>query len=119
PHSNNFNYSKVKKASLNFFDYLGYLDYEYETKSIVVNPPQLIFIPSSKGRKVLLIGGRDETLVNAIIATAPKHNLQVEITKQFQSNEDYLLPDAITIKAFGTAKEVFGERNIIAFANEL
>jgi len=119
PHSNNFNYSKVKKASLNFFDYLGYLDYEYETKSIVVNPPQLIFIPASKGRKVLLIGGRDETLVNAIITTAPKHNLQVEITKQFQSNEDYLLPDAITIKAFGTAKEVFGERNIIAFANEL
>ncbi|MBK9726507.1 MAG: hypothetical protein IPO86_00150 [Saprospiraceae bacterium] len=119
PHSNNFNYSKVKKASLNFFDYLGYLDYEYETKSIVVNPPQLIFIPASKGRKVLLIGGRDETLVNAIIATAPKHNLQVEITKQFQSNEDLLLPDAITIKSFGTAKEVFGEKNLIAFASEL
>lgn len=119
PHSSNFNYSKVKKASLNFFDYLGYLDYEYETKSIVVNPPQLIFIPASRGRKVLLIGGRDETLVNAIIATAPKHNLQVEITKQFQSNEDLLLPDAITIKSFGTAREVFGERNLIAFANEL
>lgn len=119
PHSNNFNYSKVKKASLNFFDYLGYLDYEYETKSIVVNPPQLIFIPVSQGRKVLLIGGRDETLVNAIIATAPKHNLQVEITKQFQSNEDLLLPDAITIKSFGTARESYGETNLIAFANEL
>lgn len=119
PHNSNFNYSKVKKASLNFFDYLGYLDYEYETKSIVVNPPQLIFIPASKGRKVLLIGGRDETLVNAIIETAPKHNLQVDITKQFQSNEDLLLPDAITIKSFGTAREVFGERNLNAFANEL
>ena len=65
-HDGNFNYSKVKKSSLNFFDYLGYLDYEYETKSIVVNPPQLILIPTSKGRKVLLIGGRDKSLVNAI-----------------------------------------------------
>jgi hypothetical protein len=119
PHKINFNYSKVKKASLIFFDNLGYLDYEYGTKSIVVNPPQLIFIPANKGRKVLLIGGRDETLVKAIIETAPKHSLQVEITKQFQSNEDLLLPDAITIKSFGTAREGFGERNLIAFANEL
>ncbi len=117
--SSNFNYSKVKKESLSFFDYLGYLDYEYETKSIVVSRPQLIFIPSHKGRKVLLIGGRDETLVNAIIETAPKYNLQIEITKQFQSNEDLLLPDAITIKSFGKAKESFGEKNLIALANEL
>jgi hypothetical protein len=119
PHSSNFNYSKIKKASLNFFDYLGYLDYEYETKAIVVNPPQLILIPASKGRKVLLIGGRDETLMNAIIANAPQHNLQVEITKQFQSNEELLLPDVITIKSFGTARENYGEKNLIAFAREL
>ncbi len=117
--SANFNYSKIKKASLNFYDYLGYLDYEYETKSIVVNPPQLIFIPANKGRKVLLIGGRDASLVNAIISTAPKHNLQVEIIRQFQSNEDLLLPDAITIKSFGSSREKFGEKNLIAFANEL
>jgi len=119
PRSTNINYSKIKKASLNFFDYLGYLDYEYETKSIVVNPPQLILIPANKGRKVLLIGGRDAMLVNTIIAAAPKHNLQVEITRQLQSNMDLLLPDAITIKSFGTSREGFGEKNIAAFANEL
>lgn len=117
--SANFNYTKIKKASLNFFDYLGYLDYDYETKSIVVNPPQLIFIPANKGRKVLLIGGRDASLVNSIIEAAPKHNLQVEITRQFQSNEDLLLPDAITIKSFGTSRESYGEKNLNAFANEL
>jgi len=117
--SSNFNYSKIKKASLNFFDYLGYLDYEYETKSIEVNPPQLVFIPTSKGRKVLLIGGRDSSLINKIVEIAPKHHLQVEITKQFQSNEDLLLPDAITIKSFGTSRESFGENNFIAFASEL
>jgi hypothetical protein len=118
-HGNNFNYSKVKKASLNFFDYLGFLDYEYETKSIVMNPPQLIFIPSSRGRKVLLIGGRDETLVNEIIERASKHNLQVEITRQFQWNEDLLLPDAITLKSFGSARERYGEKNLSELANEL
>jgi hypothetical protein len=117
--NNNLNYSKIKKSSINFFDYLGYLDYEYETNTIVVNPPQLIFIPTNKGRRVLLIGGRDASLINAILKSAPKHNLQVEIKKQFQSNEDLLLPDAITIKSFGTSKENYGVRNIIEFAREL
>lgn len=117
--NNTLSYSIIKKASLNFFDYLGYLDYEYETKSIVVNPPQLIFIPTNKGRKVLLIGGRDNSLVKRIIANAPKHRLQVEIIEQFESNKKLLLPDAITIKSFGTSKENFGENNLIAFAAEL
>lgn len=114
-----FNLTKTKKASLNFYDYIGILDYDYETKKIVVNPPQLIFIPSQKGRKVLLIGARDSLLIDAIISTAPKHNLQVEITKQFFSNEKLLLPDAITIKAFGKRIEGSGERDLTAFANEL
>ncbi len=117
--SDNFNFSKVKKASLNFLDYLGYLDYEYETKSIVVNPPQLIFVPVNKGRKVLLIGGRDFSLVNAIIDTAPKYNLQVEITQQFSQNEDLMLPDSITIKSFGSSRENFGVNNLIAFSEQL
>lgn len=117
--SNDFNYSKIKKASLNFFDYLGYLDYEYETKSVVVSPPQLIFIPASEGRKVLLIGGRDVSLVNGIVETAPKFNLQVEITSQFQSNKSLLLPDAITLKSYGNATRNYGENNIILFAKEL
>jgi len=117
--SEELNYSKIKKASLNFFNYLGYLDYEYETKLLVVSPPQMIFIPTSEGRKVLLIGGRDASLVNSIIEVSNKYNLQVEITKQFNSNEDLLLPDAITIKSFGNSKERFGELNLIAFAKEL
>jgi hypothetical protein len=84
-----------------------------------VNPPQFIFIPASQGRKILLIGARDSSLIEALISTAPKHNLQVEITKQFSSNEKLLLPDAITIKAFGKSSENYGENNLIAFAKEL
>jgi hypothetical protein len=114
-----FNLTRTKKTALNFYDYTGILDYDYETKKIVLNPPQLIFIPASQGRKVLLIGARDTSLVEAVINIAPKHNLQVEITKQFSSNEKLLLPDAITIKAFGKSCENYGEKNLITFAKEL
>jgi len=114
-----FNLTRTKKAALNFYDYTGILDYDYESKKIVVNPPQFIFIPASQGRKVLLIGARDSALVEAIINIAPKHNLQVEITKQFSSNEKLLLPDAITIKAYGKSRENYGEKNLVEFAKEL
>ncbi|QCR22349.1 hypothetical protein [Pontibacter sp. SGAir0037] len=115
----NYNLTKLKRASLNFYDYIGILDYDYETKNIILNPPQFIFIPADKGRKILLIGARDTALIEKIITAASKHKLQVEITKQFLSNEILLLPDVITIKAFQQANDSYGENNIIAFVNEL
>lgn len=115
----NYNLTKLKRVSLNFYDYIGILDYDYETKKIILNPPQFIFIPTEKGRKVLMIGARDSALIENIISTAPKHKLQVEITKQFYSNERLLLPDVITIRAFQQANDAFGENSIKAFANEL
>jgi len=115
----NFNLTRTKKAALNLYDYTGILDYDYETKKVVVNPPQFIFIPASQGRKVLLIGARDSSLVQAIISAAPKYNLQVEIRSQFTSNEKFLLPDILTIKAFGSSMEGYGERNFVAFSNEM
>lgn len=117
--SSNFNLTKLKRASLNFYDFIGILDYDYETKNIVLNPPQLIYIPTTKGRKVLLIGARDSALIETIIKTAPKHNLQAEITKQFSSNERLLLPDVITLKAFQQSSDNFGEKSLVAFADEL
>ncbi|TWV12783.1 hypothetical protein FQ707_08055 [Bacteroidaceae bacterium HV4-6-C5C] len=115
----NANLTKLKRASLTFYDFIGILDYDYETKSIVLNPPQLIFVPATQGRKVLLIGARDIALIESIINIAPTYNLQVEITKQFSSNARLLLPDVVTIKAFGTASENYGERNIKGLADEL
>lgn len=117
--NSNFNLTKLKRASLNFYDFIGILDYEYETKSIVLNPPQFIFIPTTQGRKVLLIGARDTTLVEAIINTAPKHNLQVDITKQFSTNERLLLPDVITVKAFQQTSDNYGEMCLKSFSTEL
>jgi hypothetical protein len=115
----NANLTKLKRASLTFYDFIGILDYDYETKSIVLNPPQLIFVPAAQGRRVLLIGARDTALIESIINIAPTYNLQVEITKQSSSNARLLLPDVITIKAFGTASENYGERNIKELAGKL
>lgn len=115
----NYNLTKLKRASLNFYDFTGILDFDYETKKIILNPPQFIFIPAEKGRKVLLIGARDTALIEKIITTGPKYNLQVEITKQFSSNERLLLPDVITIRAFQQANDSYGENSIKTFANEL
>lgn len=117
--SSNLNLTQLKRASINFYDFIGILDYDYETKKIVVNPTQFIFIPAAKGRKVLLIGARDSALVEEIIEKAPNYHLQVKITKQRHLNQRLLLPDVIIIKAFGTASENYGERNLIEFANEL
>lgn len=115
----NFNMTKLKRASLNFYDFIGILDYDYETKSIILNPPQFIYIPTTRGRKVLLIGARDSGLIDSIINSAPKHNLQVEISKQFSSNKRLLLPDVITINAFQQPSDEFGEKSLKAFADEL
>lgn len=115
----NENLTKMKRASLNFYDFIGILDYDYVTKNIVLNPPQFIFIPSTQGRKVLLIGARDKALVKRIIEKAPNYNLQVVISKQFSSNGRLLLPDVIIIKAFGTSRENYGEGNLKVFADEL
>lgn len=113
------NFTRLKRASLNFYDFIGILDYDYENQNIVLNPPQLIFIPTSLGRKVLLIGARDAALVESIINTAEKYNLQVEITKQFSSNERLLLPDVITIKAFQQSSDKYGENSLKKLAEEL
>lgn len=113
------NLTGIKKTALNFYDYIGILDYDYETKKIVVNPPQLIFIPTLRGRRVLLIGARDRGMIQEIVNTAPEYSLQVEIATQLPSNEKLLLPDVITIKAFGTPSEGYGEKDLIAFSKKL
>lgn len=109
------NLSKTKRASLNFYDYTGFLDYDYETKKIVVNPPQLIFIPSKYDKKVLLVGGRDATLLRELIDLAFAKKLEVRITKQYSSNDQLFLPDAVTITTRGSK----GEENLVALANEV
>jgi len=116
---NDFNILKIKKASLKFYDYLGFIDYDYLSHKIKALPPQLIFIPSKKGRKVLLTGGRDRYFINNLISVATKYNLKVELLNQFNSNKYLILPRTILLRSFGSEKNNFGENKINNLASEL
>lgn len=99
--SNHPELSRLKRWSLNLLDYMGFLDYEYSTKKIIVNSPQLIRIPTNAGRKMLLIGGRTPEIVDKIISQTAKENVVLEFLDQDLALTPYLLPTCITLSAFG------------------
>jgi hypothetical protein len=113
------NVSRIKRISLNLYDFLGYLDYDYQTNKIVVNPPQLVFIPVKQGRKALLIGGRDITFINKVTGTATRLGLAVDIYQQQEANSIFLVPDTITISASMPPQAGYGERELKILCNEL
>ncbi|RZJ56302.1 MAG: hypothetical protein EOO44_00090 [Flavobacterium sp.] len=86
-----------RKSSLNILDYLGYVDFNYSDDKIFTLPPKLISIPSDRGIKALLIGGRDEEMVNEMIAYCSKSNNRITISfkKQSEKNLQMLIPDSI------------------------
>lgn len=113
------NLSRIKRISLSLYDFLGYLDYDYQTNKIVVNPPQLVFIPTKRGRKTLLIGGRDAAFINKLIEAATKLGLGIDIYQQQEANSLFLIPDTITISSSLPAREGYGERELKTLCNEL
>ena len=113
------NLTWAKKSALNFYDYLGFIDYDYYSDKIVINPPQFIYIPSEEGRTVLLIGARDNSLIKKLISLATKLNLQVEITPQDAGNAHFLLPDRIVIHAFEDYNDKYGEEALKTLAHKL
>jgi len=98
--SHDIELSRLKRWSLNYLDYMGILDYEYSTKKIVVNPPQFLLIPSSRGRKMLLIGGRTQELLQQIEAEAAKEGLYVNFESQDSSLTPFILPPTVTVTGF-------------------
>lgn len=108
-----------KKQALNFYDYLGFIDYDYYADKIVINPPQFIYIPSVEGRTVLLIGARDNSLIKKLITYSSEFNLQIEITPQDSINEHLLLPDRIIIHAFEAHDDKYGEEALKKLAQKL
>jgi hypothetical protein len=45
--------------------------------------------------------------------------LRIEFRKQFEVNERYLLPDVLEISSYGTARNSYGEKNLLDLSNEL
>lgn len=113
------NYSKIKKSSLNFYDYLGFIDYDYESKKLIITPSEVIFVPTNKGREVLLTGARDKAFVTSLLSKAQQLRLSVQIFNQHLYNQHLLLPDCIRIKAYGKATEGYGVKQLEELAKEL
>jgi hypothetical protein len=86
-----------RKSSINILDYLGYVDFNYSDDKIFTLPPKLILIPSDRGFKALLIGGRDEKMVNEMIVYCSKSNnsISISLKKQSENNFQMLIPDSI------------------------
>ncbi len=90
-----------RKSSINILDYLGYVDYNYVDDKIFTLPPKLISIPTNKGRKALLIGGRDEKLINEMIeyCSKSKNLISLSVKKQSENNLQMLIPDSIIFES--------------------
>lgn len=89
--------SQYKRWSLSYLDFMGLLDYEYSTNKIIVNPPQFIYIPSSKGKTVLLLGGRTPDLISKLRKEAMDNGLYFNVEPQDSSLSPFLLPSTINI----------------------
>lgn len=98
PVSDTLSLSQLKRWSLNYLDYMGFLDYDYLSRKIVVNKPQLKLIPTDKGRTALLIGGRTANLVIKLKKAAINEGLQLEISQQDQTLKAFNLPPSVFIK---------------------
>lgn len=86
-----------RKSSINILDYLGYVDFNYTDDKIYTLPPKIISIPSHAGMKALLIGGRDEKMINEMISYCSKRNnvISISFKKQSEKNLKMLIPDSI------------------------
>ena len=92
--------SKLKRWSLNILDYMGFLDFDYETQKIVVNPPQLIPIPAHSGRRALLIGGRTPALLEKLWMATEEAGLSFLYKPQDRSVDQFILPSTVTISGW-------------------
>jgi hypothetical protein len=104
-----------RKSSINILDYLGYVDYNYADDKIFTLPPKLISIPTNRGRKALLIGGRDEKLINEMIdyCSLSNNSISLAVKKQGEKNLQMLIPDSIIFES-NSSKEFENIANYFA-----
>ena len=93
---------RLKRWSLNYLDYMGHIDYEYSTKTIVINSARLILVPTHSGRKAVLIGDRTQDMVDKLYQETIKAGFQFNISEQEKSIKAFLLPNNISILGFST-----------------
>jgi len=98
-HSSNFqqNPKYIKQTSISFYDYLGYLDYDYTLNKISINKPQFVIIPSEASLVSILIGGRSKTFIDELQNRCNHFHINLEIISQTKQLGIYYLPDLIRL----------------------
>lgn len=119
------NISKSRRWALGWYDALGYVDYDYESGRILIQPPTLIPVPCALGHRAILIGGRSLELINRLRQVA--ESLGVLISVENQSEQSYLAPSVISLyteesfysKEYSPIYKVAKQLGVPFFANEL
>jgi hypothetical protein len=87
----------VKQQAISYYDYSGFLDYDYSLDRITINKPQIVLIPAINCVEAILIGGRTTTFVSELIEACNKVQINVQIIPQQNQLQQYLLPDTIKL----------------------
>lgn len=84
---------------------IGCIDYDASNSSLCVNKSQLVIKPSNAGITILLVGARDNFLVNSVIQYADTNS----ITTYIQNENDELFPQVIHLKFKDCSHEIVKE----------
>lgn len=89
-----------RKFSLHLLDFLGFIEYDYANGKIYALPSKLAYMPTKCGRKMVLLGGRTDELINDMIEYCKANgNIKLSIIKQNEHNQKLLAPDTITLES--------------------
>lgn len=88
----------IKQLSIKFLDFLGHLDYEYSTRKININKPQIVLIPSKHNVEAILIGARTKKSLQQLISTACGLLINIEVRPQERKLDKYLLPATVHLQ---------------------
>lgn len=112
------NLTMLKRHVLNLYDFLGYIDFDYQSKRIAANPPQLFLVPTLSGRKALLTGGRTPGFTEKVFEKAKQLGLFISVIPQAGAIEPWvLMPDTLFVEARNLPG--YGMEELRAFAREL
>jgi len=107
----------IKRWSLQYLNLMGFIDYEYSTKDIIIYPPQVIPVPTYEGRKAIFIGARTPKVCRKFINSIKSAGYMVNHESQDKTNTPFLLPNTISITAEHTQRYSF-DSDIMNICNE-
>ncbi|MBS2100825.1 hypothetical protein [Carboxylicivirga linearis] len=86
----------------------GFIDYNMNTSSLIVNKPHLIIKPTKKGTTTILTGARDNNFIKEIIDYANSNSITIDAKSEFGE----LFPQVIFLEFLGNSNN-----SIIDFTN--